>query len=91
MVAMFQLVAVLERRVGATGGRADKLPRAILSKAFSGELVPTEAALARAEGREYESASVLLARLAKSAVADTSKMRRGKSGGITPSRLAAED
>jgi hypothetical protein len=33
---------------------------AILAKAFHGELVPTEAELARREGRDYERASVLL-------------------------------
>jgi type I restriction enzyme S subunit len=40
--------------------RADKLTQAILAKAFRGELVPTEAELARKEGRDYEPASVLL-------------------------------
>ncbi len=39
------------------------LTQAILAKALRGELVPTEAELARAEGRPYEPASVLLARI----------------------------
>lgn len=43
--------------------RVEALPQAILSKAFSGELVPTEAELARLEGRDYEPASVLLERV----------------------------
>ena len=43
--------------------RADKLTQAILAKAFRGELVPTEAELARQEGRDYEPASVLLERI----------------------------
>ncbi len=43
--------------------RAEKLTQAILAKAFRGELVPTEADLARAEGRPYEPASALLARI----------------------------
>jgi len=34
-----------------------------LAKAFWGELVPTEAELARREGRSFESASELLARI----------------------------
>jgi type I restriction enzyme S subunit len=34
-----------------------------LAKAFRGELAPTEAELARREGRPYESASELLARI----------------------------
>ncbi len=43
--------------------RADKLTQSILAKAFRGELVPTEAELARREGRSYEPASVLLERI----------------------------
>jgi type I restriction enzyme S subunit len=39
------------------------LIQAILAKAFRGELVPTEAELARAEGRDYEPASALLERI----------------------------
>ena len=41
----------------------DKLQQSILAKAFRGELVPTEAELARREGRDYEPASVLLERI----------------------------
>ena len=37
--------------------------QAVLKKAFEGELVPTEAEFARAEGRDYEPADVLLARI----------------------------
>jgi hypothetical protein len=33
---------------------------AVLTKAFRGELVPTEAELARRDGRDYEPASALL-------------------------------
>lgn len=35
----------------------------VLAKAFRGELVPTEAEIARREGREYEPASTLLERV----------------------------
>lgn len=42
---------------------ANKLIQSILAKAFRGELVPTEAELARREGRGYEPASVLLERI----------------------------
>jgi len=45
--------------------RAENLTQAILAKAFRGELVPTEAELARREGRDYEPASVLLERVKK--------------------------
>jgi type I restriction enzyme S subunit len=51
--------------LAAAARRADKLTLAILAKAFRGELVPTEAELARREGRDYEPASVLLERVKK--------------------------
>lgn len=61
--ALFEIADSIEKRVAAATGRAAALPQAILANAFSGELVPTEADLARAEGRDYESASVLLERI----------------------------
>jgi plasmid stability protein len=61
--AMFKLADVVEKRVAAATTRAEKLTQAILAKAFRGELVPTEAELARREGRSYETASDLLARI----------------------------
>lgn len=64
---LFALADTIERRVQAATARADKLPQAILSKAFAGELVPTEAELARAEGRTYETAEDLLKRVSASA------------------------
>jgi type I restriction enzyme S subunit len=47
----------------AASDRAGRIPQAILSKAFSGDLVPTEADLARAEARTYEPASMLIERM----------------------------
>lgn len=61
--ALFKLAEAIERRVEAARARADKLTQAILAKAFRGELVPTEAELARREGRSYEPASQLLQRI----------------------------
>lgn len=61
--ALFKLGDAIEARVAASTARADKLTQAILAKAFRGELVPTEAEMARQEGRDYEPASVLLARI----------------------------
>lgn len=46
-----------------TSAALDALVPSILDKAFRGELVPTEAELARREDREYEPASVLLERI----------------------------
>jgi hypothetical protein len=61
--ALFKLADAVEKRVPAARLRADKLTRSILAKAFRGDLVPTEAELARREGRSYEPASVLLERI----------------------------
>jgi len=47
----------------AAKASAEKLTQAILAKAFRGELVPTEAELARREDDSYEPASALLARI----------------------------
>ena len=61
--ALFRLADAIEKRVAAATKRAEKLTQAILAKAFRGELVPTEAELARREGRSYEPASALLERI----------------------------
>ena len=60
--ALFLLEEKVRGRLAASINRAGALPQAILSKAFAGELVPTEADLARAEGRDYETALQLLQR-----------------------------
>ena len=65
--ALFRLADQVEQRVAAATTRAAQLTQAILAKAFHGELVPTEAELARREGREYEPAAALLERVAKRA------------------------
>jgi type I restriction enzyme, S subunit len=61
--ALFKLAETIEKRVAAGTGMAERLTQAILTKAFCGELVPTEADLARVEGRSYEPAYELLARI----------------------------
>lgn len=76
---LFAFANAIARRVGAAAVRIRNLPESILSKAFSGELVPTEAEIARAEGREYESALQLLARIAKSGIsANATSSRRSR-------------
>jgi len=64
------------------------LTQSILDKAFRGELVPTEAEVARRKGRSYEPASELLARLKSSASGETKRPRARKSskGGPPPVR-----
>ena len=49
--ALFRLADKIETRVAAASLRAERLTQAVLAKAFRGELVPTEAELARREGR----------------------------------------
>jgi type I restriction enzyme S subunit len=62
--ALFKLADQIERRVAAARERAERLTQVILAKAFRrGELLATEAELARLEGRHYEPASVLLAKI----------------------------
>jgi type I restriction enzyme S subunit len=61
--ALFKLGDIIEKRVALATSRTEKMTQAILAKAFRGELVPTEAELARRERRSYESASELLARI----------------------------
>lgn len=60
---LFAIATSIEQRVERAAARARRMPQAILSKAFAGELVPTEADLARAEGRDYETAEELLGRV----------------------------
>ena len=74
-----KLADKIEERVATATKRADTLTQAILGKAFHGELVPTEAELARREYRDYEPASVLLARIKsgrESATSATTASRR---------------
>jgi Type I restriction modification DNA specificity domain len=61
--SFFKLADAIEKRVAAAMARAEKLTQSILAKAFRGELVPTEAELARRDGRTYEPASALLGRI----------------------------
>jgi len=61
--ALFTLAEVFEKRIDAAAALTERLTQAILARAFRGELVPTEAELARRECRSYEPASVLLDRI----------------------------
>jgi type I restriction enzyme S subunit len=74
--ALFALADKIEARVQAATARVEKITQAILAKAFRGELVPTEAELARQEGREYEPASVLLERIRAARAAEVSNTKR---------------
>jgi type I restriction enzyme S subunit len=60
--SLFQRAADIEHRVSIATISSERLTQSILEKAFLGELVPTEAELARRENRDYEPAWVLLRR-----------------------------
>ena len=80
--SLLRLADTIGNRLMSSMTRAEKLTQAILAKAFRGELVPTEAELARAERRPYEPASALLDRIRASRVPDSSlkSLRSGKAG-----------
>jgi len=73
--ALLKFAEAIEQHLLKATAQADKLTQSILSKAFRGELVPTEAELARREGREYEPASVLLERIKKERLTETKPSR----------------
>jgi type I restriction enzyme S subunit len=77
--ALFRLADAIEKRVAAPTARAEKLTQAILANAFRGELVATEAELARREGRDYEPASLLVERI-RAGRASAGNTRTRKSG-----------
>ena len=72
------LADAIEKRLVVAASRCNSLTQSILAKAFRGELVPTEAELARREGREYEPASVLLERIKKERESQPSGKRERK-------------
>ena len=61
--ALFALADQIEARLAKARAHVNKLTPSLLARAFCGELVPTEAELARREKRDYESASALLERI----------------------------
>jgi type I restriction enzyme S subunit len=60
---LFSFADKLERHYQKAKDKLDKLPQSVLAKAFRGKLVPTEAELARKQGRDYETAQQLLERI----------------------------
>ena len=59
----FALADRFESHYEKAKARVDKISQSVLAKAFRGELVITEAELAKKEGRDYESAEELLERI----------------------------
>jgi type I restriction enzyme S subunit len=77
---LFALADQIDEQYTKAKRSADRLPSSLLSKAFRGELVATEAELAKRDGRPYESAEVLLHRIRNSRepVPPSIRMKRGK-------------
>ena len=94
--ALFKTADALEARYRKAKAHVDKLTQSILARAFRGELVTTEAELARLEGRDYEPASVLLERIRQerattqqtSAKSKTKRMTRSKKDTATKKMFA---
>ena len=63
MRALLDVADQVDQRVALAADRAEMLGRSVLGEAFSGRLVRTEAHLARAERREYETAFALVERI----------------------------
>ena len=82
---LFAHADAIQARTAAARKRVDALTQAVLAKAFRGELVLTEAELARRDNRPYEPAADLLARLRPSAGPITKVTRGRKSKGSTSS------
>jgi type I restriction enzyme S subunit len=78
--ALFNMADRIEARFTKACAQIDKLTPSLLAKAFRGELVPTEADLAEVEGRAFESATQLLARIKSSSKPDSRN-------GIDPHRI----
>lgn len=74
--ALLQLADQIEARYQKAKSQVDRLQQSILTKAFRGELVPTEAELARKEGREYEPAAILLERIRAERISEQTKPKR---------------
>lgn len=63
MKRLFALADEIEGRYNEARRRVDSLSQSIRAKAFQGELVSTEAELADAEVREFETAEHLLEKI----------------------------
>jgi type I restriction enzyme, S subunit len=73
---LFAFADQIEARLTRAQAQVDRLTQSILAKAFRGELVPTEAELARRESRDYEPASKLLERVRIEATSMGSTQRK---------------
>jgi type I restriction enzyme S subunit len=80
---LFAFADQIESRLKQAQSHVDRLTQSLLAKAFRGELVPTEAELARRENRSYDPASQLLARI------QTEREQSGEPSKVTTKRARA--
>lgn len=73
---LFAFADQIEGRFKKAQSQVDQLTQSVLAKAFRGNLVPTEAELARLEKRFYEPASELLARIEMTQLAPSGGSKR---------------
>ncbi len=80
VAGLFSLADKIEAHFKNIKQQVDRLPQSILTKAFRGEIVPTEAELAEREDRPYESAEELLQRIrhSREAAPPLGSRKRGK-------------
>jgi type I restriction enzyme S subunit len=76
---LFRVADRIGTRYQKAEAHIEKLTQAILAKAFRGELVSTEAELARREGRSYEPATALLAKIEAQRKNVKPQKKRGRS------------
>ncbi len=74
--SLFAFADKIEGRIANARDHVEKLTQSILAKAFKGELVPTEAELARIEGRDYETAKELLGHIANAKMAEANNKEK---------------
>jgi type I restriction enzyme S subunit len=79
--AMFSLADRLQARYANAKAQVDRLTQSVLAKAFRGELVRTEAELAKREGRTYETAEQLLARIKSTMPATNGTAKKSERNG----------
>jgi type I restriction enzyme S subunit len=60
---LFEFANRVDQRLAAGRMRTERITQSAMAKAFCGDLVETDAELARREGRDYETASMLLERI----------------------------
>lgn len=68
----------IDARYHKANAQIEKVTQSVTAKAFCGELVPTEAELARREGRSYETAEELLQRIRKERENTNGSKRHGR-------------